>query len=151
MPSVEAMACGCALVSVDSGGSREYAIHEQTALVTTEHDAGTLAGFMVSLLRDESACVRLAERGRRFVQRFQWAESAAVTERALEQYRADPAPYQRRGLPTFEESPELERLMHERYQLRRKRYAGFVDAEQFAIEDERLTAAIDALAQAAPG
>ena len=43
LTAVEAMASGCALVSTDNGGSRDYAFADRTAVVTDRGDADALA------------------------------------------------------------------------------------------------------------
>lgn len=93
LTSVEAMASGCALVSTDNGGSRDYAFAGRTAVVTDPGDVTALARGTVHLLDDPEERVRLALAGNRFVQRFTWDESARILEEALEAYVADPDRY----------------------------------------------------------
>ena len=93
LPAAEAMACGAALVTTDNGGSRDYAQHEETALVSPPGDVQALAENTVRLLEDDSRRIELAEAGHRFVQRFTWPASAARLEQFLERYRADPDRY----------------------------------------------------------
>jgi glycosyltransferase involved in cell wall biosynthesis len=92
-PAVEAMACGCALVTTDNGGSEDYAFAGETALVASPGDVDALARHIVRLLEDEDQRLRLAEAGRRFVARFDWDLAGAVLERELEHYLADPDAY----------------------------------------------------------
>jgi hypothetical protein len=75
MCAVEAMACGCALVTTANGGSADYAFDGETALVCGT-DAEDLAEALVRLGSDDDLRVRLAETGRRFVERFRWKASA---------------------------------------------------------------------------
>jgi glycosyltransferase involved in cell wall biosynthesis len=91
--AVEAMACGCALVTTDNGGSSDYALHEETALVAPPGDAPGLAAALVRVLTDEGLRVRLATAGERYVRRFDWDRGAALLEAALEAYLADPASF----------------------------------------------------------
>jgi len=94
--AVEAMACGCALVTTDNGGSRDYAVAGETALVVPPGDSAGLAGAAERLLRDDGERDRLAAAGSELVRRrFDWDNTAAVLERRLEAYVADPARYQR--------------------------------------------------------
>lgn len=93
--AVEAMACGAALVTTDNGGSRDYAIHDETALVSAPGDAKALASHVVDLLDDDARRVRLAQAGQAYVQRFDWDEAAVNLESSLLRYLADPAAYQR--------------------------------------------------------
>jgi glycosyltransferase involved in cell wall biosynthesis len=93
--AVEAMACGCALVSTDNGGSRDYAVDDETALVCEPGTAGPLARRIEALLLDDGLRLRLADNGVRHVQRFRWERSAELLEHHLERYLADPAVFQR--------------------------------------------------------
>jgi L-malate glycosyltransferase len=93
--AVEAMACGCALVTTDNGGSRDYAMDGETALVVPPGDPAALAGAAERLLRDDAQRARLADAGSALTRRrFDWDDTAALLERHLEAYVADPARYQ---------------------------------------------------------
>ncbi|MGH9227185.1 MAG: glycosyltransferase family 4 protein [Acidimicrobiales bacterium] len=94
--AVEALACGCALVTTDNGGSRDYAVDGETALVVPPGDAAALAAAAERLLRDDVGRTRLAAAGAELVRRrFDWDNTAALLERHLEAYVADPDRYQR--------------------------------------------------------
>ncbi len=90
LTAVEAMASGCALVTTDNGGSQDYAIHNETALVAEPGDSAHLARMIVSLLADDSKRTQLAHAGTRLVRRFDWDESGRLLEGYLERYLADP-------------------------------------------------------------
>jgi glycosyltransferase involved in cell wall biosynthesis len=75
MCAVEAMACGCALVTTANGGSADYAVDGETALVCGP-DTEKLAEAVVRLVTDDDLRVRIAENGCRFVERFRWGASA---------------------------------------------------------------------------
>jgi glycosyltransferase involved in cell wall biosynthesis len=75
MCAVESMACGCALVTTDNGGSAEYAIDGETALVCG-HDPSEMADALARLARDDALRVRLARNGAGYVERFRWTTSA---------------------------------------------------------------------------
>jgi glycosyltransferase involved in cell wall biosynthesis len=94
--AVEAMACGCALVTTDNGGSRDYGLPDQTALVVSPGDWAGLAHAAERLLGDDELRGQLASAGSRLVrQRFDWDNSAAVLSARLEAYIANPEHYQR--------------------------------------------------------
>jgi L-malate glycosyltransferase len=93
LPCVEAMACGCALVTTDNGGSREYAIPGQTALVCPPKDSRSMAANITELLRDEGHRVSLSRRGREYVTRFDWETSTETLERFLISYGEAPTRY----------------------------------------------------------
>jgi len=87
-PGLEALACGVPLVTTDNGGCREYAFHEETALVVPPRDVGAMAEAMKRLLDDRALAERLRANGLRLVQeKFKWPEAARrfeeITEKAL--------------------------------------------------------------------
>jgi glycosyltransferase involved in cell wall biosynthesis len=93
--AVEAMACGSALVTTDNGGSRDYAMPGQTALVVPPGDSAGLADAAERLLTDEVRRTRLAAADAELVRRFDWDHTGAVLGPLLEAYVAEPARYQR--------------------------------------------------------
>jgi glycosyltransferase involved in cell wall biosynthesis len=73
MPSMEAMACGAALVSYDNGGSRDYARDGETALVARRRDVDELAAKLERLASDAPLRARIAAAGQAFVTTaFDW-------------------------------------------------------------------------------
>ena len=94
LPCVEAMACGCTLVTTANGGSQDYAIHGETALVSQPRDVDAMTNHIESLLVDDERRVRIARAGSQYVRRFDWDESATRLERFLERYEQDPCYYQ---------------------------------------------------------
>jgi glycosyltransferase involved in cell wall biosynthesis len=99
LTNIEAMACGAALVTTDNGGSRDYALHDDTALVAPYGDVEALADHVVALLEEDDRGVAIASAGREYVERFDWERSAELLEAFLERYLADPAAYGHRGRP----------------------------------------------------
>lgn len=93
--AVEAMACGCALVTSDNGGSRDYAVHDSTALVSDPTDVGALAHDVADLLGDAERRRRLATAGVELVDRFRWERTGEILEGALVGYVAEPGRYLR--------------------------------------------------------
>lgn len=88
LPGAEALACGCAFVSTDCGGVRDYAEHGETALLSPPCDAAALARNVVLLLRDQTHRLELAERGNRRVRTLSWSESSSRFEEVLERVAA---------------------------------------------------------------
>ncbi len=82
-PPAEAMACGCAVVSTDCGGIREYAEHEVNALLSPPKDPQALAGNILRLLKDEDLRVRLAKAGYKRIQDFTWEKAVNEFEKAI--------------------------------------------------------------------
>jgi len=75
MCAVEAMACGCALVTTDNGGSSDYALDGETALVC-DNDEQAMCDAMERLVRDDDLRTQIATNGVAFVRRFRWSVSA---------------------------------------------------------------------------
>jgi glycosyltransferase involved in cell wall biosynthesis len=83
LPAAESMLCGCALVTTDNGGSREYAVHGSTALVAPVGSPGAMAECLTALILDDDLRQRLALAGREHVQRFSWERATDMLEGAL--------------------------------------------------------------------
>ena len=83
LPASEAMLCGCALVTIDNGGSREYAVEGETALVVAPEQRQRLGERVAELLDDERLRLRLARAGAERLRAFTWERSVAELEAAL--------------------------------------------------------------------
>lgn len=83
LTSTEAMACGCALVTTDNGGSRDFASNGETALVVPVQDVEAMSAKIVQLLQDEPLRIRLAEHGEQYVRRFSWDRAVDAIEKVL--------------------------------------------------------------------
>ena len=82
MPSMEAMACGAALVTYDNGGSRDYARDGETALVARRRDVANLSEKLELAVSDHGLRSKIARDGMAYVQReFNW-------ERAIDRMEA---------------------------------------------------------------
>lgn len=75
LPPAEAMACGCAVVSTDCGGNREYAEDRVNALLSPAGDASALARNLKAVLSDAALLRRLAETGRTRIEAYDWRKS----------------------------------------------------------------------------
>jgi glycosyltransferase involved in cell wall biosynthesis len=81
MPSMEAMACGAALVTYDNGGSRDYATEGVTARVARRRDVDDLAAKLASLVLEPAERARLAAAGRGLVTTaFDWGRAVTRME-----------------------------------------------------------------------
>lgn len=85
LPPAEAMACGCVFVGTDSGGCRDYAINNETALLSPPRDQKSLLDNLCRVIENRELRRTLQERGTAFVRTFTWERSGA----ALEQYIHD--------------------------------------------------------------
>jgi len=84
LPPAEAMACGCAVASTDCGGIREYAEHQENALLSPVRDAKALAASIVRLLDDSELRERIALAGLQRIKDFTWKRSTDLLEAALQ-------------------------------------------------------------------
>ncbi|MEZ5178287.1 MAG: glycosyltransferase family 4 protein [Acidimicrobiales bacterium] len=90
LTAVEAMVAGAALVTTDNGGSRDYARHDETALVVPPRSPAELAAGVAALLDDEDRRHRLARAGTDLAATFTWDRAAERLEGHLVDYLADP-------------------------------------------------------------
>lgn len=94
MCAVEAMACGCALVTTDNGGSADYAVDGETAMICGG-EPDDMAEVLSQLTRDDNLRVRIATNGSHFVDRFRWSTSAERLRAVAAAGLADPRRYRR--------------------------------------------------------
>lgn len=83
LPGCEALMCGCALAATDVGGHREYAVNNETALLSPPKNPAGLAQNVLKLFQDEDLRLRIAEQGHAYVQRFTWERAVEGLEREL--------------------------------------------------------------------
>lgn len=85
MPAMEAMACGCAVVTYDTGGSRDYAIDNKTAFVARNRDEEDLYRKLLLAVNNEELRLRVAKEGYRFINNNidTWEESVEKLEKIL--------------------------------------------------------------------
>ncbi len=93
LAAVESMACGCALVTTDNGGSEDYARDGDTALVTPTRDIEAMAGAIIRAATDDGLCQSIASKGRDVALSFDWDRSAAILEDILLQCSAQPSAF----------------------------------------------------------
>lgn len=85
LPPAESMACGCALVASNSRGVLDYAIHQETALVSEIKNPTALAQNILKLIRDNNLRFSLAKRGNQYIQRFTWENAVSKFEEVITQ------------------------------------------------------------------
>lgn len=89
LPVLEAMACGCPVVTTANVGVQEYARHEHNAILVDIGDVKAMADGMLILLRDEEQRLRLRQQGIETAKQFQWGNVISK----LHQYLLDVAQY----------------------------------------------------------
>ncbi len=70
LPPIEAMASGAAVIVTDNGGSRDYARHEENALVIEPRDPRAIADALERLLDDPPLRSKLARAGLQTAQHY---------------------------------------------------------------------------------
>lgn len=83
LPPAEAAACGCAIVSTDIGGIREYVQHGVTGLLSPPKDVEALAANICLLLENDALRIRLAHAANHLIGRFTWNNSTDLMEQFL--------------------------------------------------------------------
>lgn len=79
----EAMACGCAVVATDSGGCRDFAIHNETALLSPPQDPKQLACHIIMFLRDSAYKEKIASNGYEKIQEFEIEKACSAFEKCI--------------------------------------------------------------------
>jgi len=85
MPSMEAMACGAALVTTNTGGSQDYAFDGKTALVSPPREPEKLANNLACILDDETLRGELAKNGSKIINELSWEENTLKLERLFKE------------------------------------------------------------------
>lgn len=81
LPPAEAMACGCAVVSTNNTGVRDYIIDRQTGLLSPIEDPEKLAINLINLLENDDLRIKIARAGQLYIEDyFNWERSAKKLE-----------------------------------------------------------------------
>lgn len=83
LPPLEAMACGTAVVTYDSGGNREYTKNGENCLVVPPSDITQLTTAIYQLLTQDNERERIAYLGYQFAQPWTWQRTADQVEALL--------------------------------------------------------------------
>jgi glycosyltransferase involved in cell wall biosynthesis len=83
LPVLEAMACGCAVVTTDSGGIRDFVKHGENALVVPPGDVQAIADTVLYLLDNSDLREQLAKNGIETAKYMTWDASVEQLERIL--------------------------------------------------------------------
>jgi len=82
LPSLEAMACQCAVVTYDNGGSRDFAFDGQTAFVAPRRDKEALYQKLELAVSDKNLRQKIALAGYEFIQKMPtWDQQAEKLEK----------------------------------------------------------------------
>lgn len=77
LPSLEAMACRCAVVTYDNAGSRDFAFDGKTAFVAKRRDITDLKNKLELAIKDENLRKKIAENGYQFALKWPTPEEQA--------------------------------------------------------------------------
>jgi glycosyltransferase involved in cell wall biosynthesis len=80
---MEAMACGCAVVSTNVGGVPDYGIDGETIVAVPPRNEGALTKAILRLIEDEGERKRIANNGYAHIRRFTWNNATDDFERIL--------------------------------------------------------------------
>jgi L-malate glycosyltransferase len=80
LPGMEAIACGAALVTTDTGGSRDYAFDGETALVSPPKQPEQLANNLARILSDEALWSKLVKKGTQKIREASWDTNCSRLE-----------------------------------------------------------------------
>ena len=84
LPSLEAMACGAALVTYDNGGSRDFAHPNQTAFVAEHRNKEALLQKLEQAVSDKALRERIIKQGATLVSRMpSWSDQAQALENII--------------------------------------------------------------------
>jgi L-malate glycosyltransferase len=84
LPPLEAMACGCPVVTTKNTGSLEYAVHEQNALICNMKDSVDMAEKIKKVLSDSCLKDSLITNGLATANQYKWK---TIIQNILEYYR----------------------------------------------------------------
>ena len=81
LPPAEAMACGCGFVGTDIGGPRDYATHNETALLSPPRDRNAMLRNLIAVTEDFGLLHRLQTCGTERIREFTWQRAGTALER----------------------------------------------------------------------
>lgn len=85
-PPMEAMACGVACVTTDTGAVPDYTIPGETTLVSQPKDIKALAQNMIRMIGNENERKQIAENGYHYIKQFTWDKTTDQLEGIFKKY-----------------------------------------------------------------
>ena len=90
LPTLEAMTCGAAVITTDTGGMRDFVQNGINALVINHHDKDDMKEKIEMLINDKKLIHKIAENGMKTALKFNWDNSVINMEkyfRKIAKYR----------------------------------------------------------------
>lgn len=75
LPTLEAMTCGAAVITTDTGGMRDFVRENENGLIVKKHDLADLVEKIELLIKDDELRKRLAINGLETAQTMNWDEN----------------------------------------------------------------------------
>ena len=75
LPTLEAMTCGAAVITTDTGGMRDFVIDGYNALITKQNDIGDIVQKAKMLIEDSELRKMLSQNGMKTAEKFNWDAS----------------------------------------------------------------------------
>lgn len=86
LPIMEAMACGCPVITTDSHGNRDFCIDEVNCLMVEQGDIEGTAKAIERLMNDSELRERLSQAGIETAKRYSWDRVARETQQMYRQF-----------------------------------------------------------------
>lgn len=83
LPALEAMACGCAVVTADNGGTRDFVLNGENGAVVPPRSGQALGEALIALLADDARRAAFAARSVDLARQFTLASSVDKLARAF--------------------------------------------------------------------
>ena len=83
LPPLEAMACGAPVVTTDSGGINDYAIHQKNSLIVTPKEPMKIANAVLKILSDDELAKKLRDNGIETANKFPWQKTVDRIEQVF--------------------------------------------------------------------
>ena len=87
-PILEAMACGCVVISTDCGGPRDIIQDGVNGFLVGVGNTGEMVHKIITVYKDEKLCKHICVNAMKTVQKFTWVNAADKLERHLYSIRA---------------------------------------------------------------
>lgn len=81
LPPMEAMACGCAVISTDTGAIRDYSIPDETVILTPPNQPEIMAGKIICLANSKNKMEKIGRAASERMKQFDWQDSTRKLEK----------------------------------------------------------------------